>query len=87
MSKLCVGKPIRLTHTDIIPIEMVSIGNFTLGHACWLYGSKIPAAIVVCDSYGVKVLDIQEQRWSLEELVREVPGLESALAQFARFRE
>ncbi len=87
MSKLCMGKPIRFTRTDIIPIEMVSVGNVAVKQGCWMYGFKKPVAIIVCDTNGARVLDIQEEQWSLTEFISRVPGLESALAQLATVRK
>jgi uncharacterized spore protein YtfJ len=82
MSDLQMGKPICLNGTNIIPIEKVYLRNFTLGKGFWLYGSKEPVSVVVCDAHGVRTLDIQAHGLSLTELVREVPGLEAVLEEF-----
>ncbi len=87
MSNLRMGKPIRLMQADIIPIEMVSLSSFAVEGGCWTYGLKEPAAIIVCDTDSIRILDVQEQKCSLTELIGKVPGLESALAQFATRQE
>ncbi len=82
MSELHMGKPIYLNGTNIIPIEKVYLGNYTFRKGYWLYGSKEPVSIVVCDTHGVRALDIQAHGLSLTELIRKVPGLEAVLAEF-----
>jgi hypothetical protein len=82
MSDLRMGKPISLNGINVIPIEKVSVRSYALKKGYWLYGSKEPVSIVVCDTHGVRALDIQAQGLSLTELIREVPGLEAVLAEF-----
>jgi uncharacterized spore protein YtfJ len=82
MSELRVGKPICVNGTNIIPIEQVYLRNYPLRKGYWLYGSKEPVSIVVCDAHGVRALDIQARGLSLTELIRKVPGLEAVLAEF-----
>jgi uncharacterized spore protein YtfJ len=82
MSELRMGKPICLSGTNIIPIEKVCLSNYPLRKGYWLYGSKEPVSIVVCDAHGVRALDIQAHGMSLTELIREVPGLEAVLAEY-----
>ena len=82
MSELRMDKPICVNGTNIIPIEKVSVRSSALRKGYWLYGSKEPVSIVVCDAHGVKALDIQAHGLSLTELIREVPGLEAVLAEF-----
>ena len=48
----------------------------------WLYGSREPVSIVVCDAHGVRALNIQAHELSLTELIRDVPGLEAVLEEF-----
>ncbi len=86
MSNLHMGKPIRLMQADIIPIEMVSLSSVAVERGCWTHGFKELAAIIVCNADGIRILDVQEQRWSLTELIGHVPGLKSVLAQFAACR-
>jgi uncharacterized spore protein YtfJ len=87
MSKVQMGKPITLTGITLVPIEKVAVGNHRLGQVFWLYGSKDPLAVLVCDGDGVRVLSIQEPQFTLAELARKVPGLASALAQLTTVRE
>ena len=82
MSDLHMGKPISLNGTNIIPIEKVYLGKYALRKGYWLYGSKEPVSIVVCDAHGVKAFDIQAHGLSLTELISKVPGLEAVLAEF-----
>jgi uncharacterized spore protein YtfJ len=82
MSELRMGKPIRLRGTNIIPIEKVYLSNYPLRKGYWVYGSKEPVSIVVCDVRGVRALDIQAHGLSLTELIRKVPGLEAVLEEF-----
>jgi uncharacterized spore protein YtfJ len=83
MTELRMGKPIYLNGTNIIPVEKVYVRNYALKKGYWLYGSKEPVCIVVCDTHGVRALDIQAQGLSLTELIREVPGLDAVLEEFA----
>jgi uncharacterized spore protein YtfJ len=83
MSKLQMGKPINVTGTTLVPIEEVTMGSYGLGKNWWLYGAKQPAAVLVWDGNCIRVLSVQEHQFSLAELVRQVPGLESALARLA----
>jgi uncharacterized spore protein YtfJ len=87
MSELQMGKPIRLRGTNIIPIEKVYLSNYPLRKGYWLYGSKEPVSIVVCDAHGVRALAIQDPGMSLTELNREVPGLEAVLEEITEVGE
>jgi uncharacterized spore protein YtfJ len=82
MSELHMGEPISLNGTHIIPIAKVYLGNYALGKGYWLYGSKEPVSIVVCNAHSVRTLDIQAHGLSLTELIRKVQGLEAVLAEF-----
>ena len=82
MSELGMGKPICVNGTNIIPIEKVYLRNYAFRTGYWLYGSKEPVSIVVCDAQGVRALDMQAHELSLTELIRKVPGLEAVLEEF-----
>jgi hypothetical protein len=86
MSELHMGRPICLNGSKIIPIEKVYVRNHSFRKGYWLYGSKEPVSIVVCDARGARALDIQEHGMSLTDLIREVPGLEAVLAEFTGVR-
>ncbi len=83
MSELRMGKPIYLNGTNIIPVENVYLRNYALRKGFWLDGSREPVSIVVCDAHGVRALNIQAHELSLTELIRDVPGLEAVLEEFA----
>jgi uncharacterized spore protein YtfJ len=87
MSGLQMGKPITVVRTTLVPIEKVAVGNLCLGQGFWLYGSKEPLAVLVCDNGGVRVLSVHEDQFTLAALIRGVPGLESALEQLAACQE
>jgi hypothetical protein len=83
MSELRMDKPICVNGTNIIPIEKVYLGHYALRKGYWLYGSKEPVSIVVCDAHGLRAFDVQGRGLSLTELIGKVPGLEAVLAEFA----
>ena len=87
MSELHMGKPMCFNGANIIPIEKVHVRNHSFRKGYWLYGSKEPVSIVVCDPHGVRALDIQGNGFSLTDLISKVPGLEAVLAQFAATRD
>jgi uncharacterized spore protein YtfJ len=87
MGKIQMGKPITLTGITLVPIEKVSMGSYGLGKNWWLYGAIEPAAVLVCDDDCIRVLSVQEHQFSLADLMRQVPGLESALARLADERK
>ena len=87
MSELRMGEPICVNGTNIIPIEKVYLRNYALRKGYWLYGSKEPVSIVVCDAHGVRALDVQAHGLSLTELIRKVPGLEAVLAEYTAVRD
>ncbi|MGO9571488.1 MAG: hypothetical protein ACLP5H_28530 [Desulfomonilaceae bacterium] len=87
MSDLRMGKSISLNGINIIPIEKVSVRNYVLRRGYWVYASKEPVSIVVCDAHGVRAFDIQAPGLSLKELIVKVPGLEALLAKFTAVRD
>jgi uncharacterized spore protein YtfJ len=87
MSNLQMGKPITVTGITLVPIEKVAIGSYGLGKNWWLYGAKQPSAVLVWDGNCIRVLSVQEHQFSLTELMRQLPGLELALARLAADRK
>jgi uncharacterized spore protein YtfJ len=87
MSELQMGKRVCVNGTNIIPIEKVYLSNYRLRKGYWLYGSKEPVSIVVCDAHGVRALGIQARGLSLTELISKVPGLEAVLEEITEVGE
>ncbi len=80
MSQLRAGAPLSTAGVTLVPIEWMNIYKEKQRQGFWAYGSKEPVALVICDTQGVRVINVEEGEVSLESLQREVPQLDSVLA-------
>jgi hypothetical protein len=79
---LRAGAPVTLAGVTLIPIERTRIRSETLPHGYWVEVTKEALAVVICDLAGPRALDVEARELPLDELVAEIPGLESVIARF-----
>lgn len=82
MNHLRAGAPIAVGGTVLIPIERVltKVEIHRYGH--WFSGVKEAVAIVVCEPAGLRAIDVRKRELPLEQLIRTIPGLESAIGKY-----
>ncbi len=81
MSELRAGQAVTVSGVTIIPIEKVCAGTHRLLRRIWACGFKEPIALVLCEATGARAVDCLGGELVLGDLMRKVPGLESAIAQ------
>jgi hypothetical protein len=75
MKTLRMGTPVTIGDLELIPVEATHIDASRAAGALVGFASKSAAAIVVRSRAGAWALSPEGDEASLEELVREVPGL------------
>lgn len=80
MDELRAGKAMVVGRVTVIPIEHLLLQTETSHTGGRLVGAMAPYAIVVCQASGVRAFDVQAAEVPVNDLVREVPGLEAVLA-------
>lgn len=83
MNELRAGAPITVAGITLIPIERVRIDSGALSRAWWLSAAKEAVAVVLCGPEGPRAVDVEGRGRPVDELLAEVPGLESLLARYA----
>jgi hypothetical protein len=81
MNGLRPGAPINVAGITLIPIERVRIDSGLLSRAWWLSAAKEAVAVVLCGPEGPRAVDVEGRGRPVDELLAEVPGLESLLAR------
>ncbi len=81
MSRLRVGKPVKIAGRTIVPIERVSRISGSGKHRFWVWSTKEPLAVVVCEPSQQQAFDTSGSPVPLGKLLREVPGLRATLAK------
>ena len=80
MDKLYAGIPLTAGKFTLIPVEHLVLQTKTESTYDWLVAFKEPYAIIVCDSNGVRALNLKDKQLSLEDLIQTVPGLGTIVA-------
>ena len=83
MSRLQTGTPFAGNEFTIVPIEEVWADSCPVGRGLWAGGIKEPVALVFCGPSEVRAVGVQGDEVDLEDLTREVPGLNELLEQFS----
>ena len=81
MSELRTGAPIRVAGITLIPIERVRIDYEKQSSAYWLNATKEAVAVVICEREGPRIVDVEAHERPIDELITEVPELESLLTE------
>lgn len=79
MSELQADPPITVAGITLIPIAKVRIESERRTHACRFGVVKEAVAVVICEAGSVRVVDVEAQERSLDELIAQVPGLKRRL--------
>ena len=86
MSRLQAGTPFAEQEFTIVPIEQVWADSYPVGRGLWAGGTKEPVAMVFCGPSKVRAVSIQGDEVDLEDLTREVAGLNELLEQLSGTR-
>ena len=70
----------------LIAVESVDSRRSRTSNGCQLYGHIRPVAVVVCGPDGAYALDMEAGPTDLEQLQRDIPELNTAIAQFNQAR-
>ena len=75
-----IGTPITVAGVTVIPIVEVSLNYWHNTHAISFFGVKQPISIVVISPSSRRAFRITGEEVSLDQLTKEVPGVEEILA-------
>jgi len=82
MSELRAGAPITVAGITLIPIERVWTNSEKQPYAYWFNATKEAVAVVICELEGPRAVDVEAHERPIDELIVEVPELESLLTVF-----
>lgn len=81
MRQLCVGVPLTIGETTLIPLEGVTITTLKQLRGCWLGATKETVAVVICRPDGLRALDMEARELRLDELTQEFPELAATIRE------
>lgn len=79
MTEWRVGIPMAVNGLTLVPIERVVVEGDEKPNSFWFHASKEPVALVVCGLGPPYALNLGPPALSVEDLSRQVRGLESVL--------
>jgi len=82
ISQLRTGTPITVAGITLIPIERLRISFEKQPYVYWLNVTKEALAVVICDSEGPRVVDVEAHERSIGEFIAAMPELESLLKKY-----
>jgi uncharacterized spore protein YtfJ len=74
-----IDSPIAVGGVTLVPIAKISLDYESGNRAGFFFGMKWPVAIVVISVSGKRAFRITGAEVSVEELIREVPGVKEML--------
>ena len=80
MDKLLVGKPFIAGQSCVVAIERLYIHSEKGTAGYWIAAQKGLHAIIICDTNGIRAVDLDSNEVSLEELIKNIPKLDATLA-------
>ncbi len=80
MDALRAAMPLRVGSSTLLPIERVAVHSGRGAWGAWVSAVVEPYALIVRDSGGIRVIDIDGIAVSLEDLRERIPGLDALLA-------
>ena len=80
MDKLLVGKPFIAGQFSLVTIERLYIHSEKGTAGYWIAAQKELHAIILCDTNGIRAVDLDSNEVSLEELIKNIPKLGATLA-------
>ena len=80
MDKLLVGKPLIAGQSSLVAIERLYIHSEKGTAGYWIAAQKELHAIIICDTNGIRAVDLNSKEVSLAELIKNIPQLDTALA-------
>ena len=80
MVKLLVGKPFIAGQFSLVTIERLYIHSEKGTAGYWIAAQKELHAIILCDTNGIRAVDLNSNEVSLEELIKNIPKLGATLA-------
>ena len=80
MDKLLVGKPFISSQSCVVAIERLYIHSEKGTSGYWITAQKELHAIIICDTNGIRAIDLDSNEVSLEELIKNIPKLDATLA-------
>lgn len=81
MEYVTTDKPVRIDDVTLIPIVCISLDGEDNKTDQFFSGNKEPFAIIVCDSIGIRALDINSAEIPISDLVQKIPDLNDKLNQ------
>ena len=81
MSELRAGTIFTVDGISFVPIERVRIQAETHPSAYWLNATKEAVAVVIFGPEGPQAVDMEAHKRPMDELVAEVPGLQSLISE------
>ena len=79
-----VGAPVTVGSATLVPIERIVIDSDLGDAGMWFSAAKLPHALIVHDTDGTRCVDIGTGLPSIEDLRRQVAGLDAVLARCRR---
>jgi hypothetical protein len=64
----------------LIAVESIEFGHSKTNRGCRLVGNLQPVAVIVCAPEGSYALDMDAKPIAIEQLKRELPGLDIAIS-------
>ena len=81
---LRAGSPVSIGAVTLLFIERVVVHTSKEGFGAWFSAMKEPYAIIVRDNEGIRSIETETMRTSLEKLRKELPGFDTALASMPK---
>lgn len=72
--------PLRVGDATVLTIERVVVRSSRMARGAWVTAAVEPQAVVVRDAAGVRLVELDGEAMSLEQLRERIPGLDALLA-------
>jgi hypothetical protein len=84
MTRLRAGSPTLVPGAAVIPVEESSLSSGATSFGCYVYASKRPAAVIVCQREKTQAFNGEGEALPLDPLLAKVSNLPSVLAECRR---
>lgn len=76
-----VDTPVNIDKVTLIPVVRIRLDGEDNKTDSYFSGNKEPLAIIVCDSSGMRALDVNSAEIQISDLLQNIPDLDAKLKQ------
>ncbi|MFC1892773.1 hypothetical protein ACFLYR_01875 [Chloroflexota bacterium] len=77
--EVAIGRPVAVAGATLIPVAEVSVRCWRRRGVISFFGARKPGSVVVVTPLGKRAFHVTGEEVALDQLIREVPGIEEVL--------